>query len=171
MKWLKKLLGIVLETSSDGQSDDNVKQSKQLKSEENSLPTEEMPPKRVEKSFQALPWKGNDIYLENNDKAVMAVCSSAEIAKVLAACVECYSSLNAFEGSKTRAYGKFIQDAYYLYIAMSNARIPVNSVETAFVEKAFHQFCKSLNEIVEREHLKFEDVAGVNSTDNTKAEE
>lgn len=106
-----------------------------------------------------LPWRGNDIYLEDCTKAVKAVCSSAEIAKTLASCMELYSSLNSFKESKTKLYGKFIQDAYYLYVAMSNAKIPVNSIETSFVEKAFSQFCISLNEILKHEKLEFKDSA------------
>ena len=109
-----------------------------------------------------LPWHGNGIYLEDKNKQVKAVCSNPEISKVLAECMECYTSLKAFEGSKTKAYGQFIQDAYYLYIALSAAKIPVTSIETAFVEKAFHKFCLSLKEIVSREHLTFENL-GVNS--------
>lgn len=132
----------------------------------------ELTPRQAAEVCLALPWRGNDIYLEDSNKAVKAVCSSPDVAKALADCMECYSSLNAFEGSKAKAYGKFIQDAYYLYVALSNAKIPVNSVETVFVEKAFHQFCASLNEIIAREKLTFEDVtgqpAGVNSETQTK---
>ena len=44
---------------------------------------------------------------------------------------------------------------------MSNAKIPVDTVGTVFVEKAFHQFCKSLSEIIRRDNLKFEQIAGM----------
>lgn len=110
----------------------------------------------------SLPWKGNDIYLEDRNKQVKAVCSSPDIARALAKCVECYSSVKAYERSGVKAYGKFIQDAYYLYVAMSNAKIPVDSVGTMFVEKAFHQFCVSLGEIIARDGLSLPAV-GVNS--------
>ena len=44
---------------------------------------------------------------------------------------------------------------------MTNAKIPVNTVGTIFVEKAFHQFCKSLTEVVKRDNLKFEQLSGM----------
>ena len=108
-----------------------------------------------------LPWRGNDIYLEDSRGHVKAVCSNADIAKMLADCMDCYSSLHVFNESRTQKYAQLIQDAYYLYIAMTNAKIPVNTVGTVFVEKAFHQFCKSLTEIVKRDNLKFEQLAGM----------
>jgi hypothetical protein len=108
-----------------------------------------------------LPWHGNDIYLEDSTGQVKAVCSSAEMAKMLAECIDCYSSIRVFNESRTQKYAQLIQDAYYLYVAMTNAKIPVNTVGTVFVEKAFHQFCKSLTEVVKRDNLKFEQVSGM----------
>lgn len=108
-----------------------------------------------------LPWHGNDIYLEDSTGQVKAVCSNANIARMLADCMECYSSLHVFHESLTQKYAQLIQDAYYLYVAMSNAKIPVNTVGTIFVEKAFHQFCKSLTDIVKRDNLKFEQLSGM----------
>ena len=83
------------------------------------------------------------------------------MAKMLAECIDCYSSIRVFNESRTQKYAQLIQDAYYLYVAMSNAKIPVNTVGTVFVEKAFHQFCSSLTEVVKRDNLKFEQVSGM----------
>lgn len=108
----------------------------------------------LNKLLSTLPWKANDIYLEDNQKQVKAVCSNSDIARVLENCVDHYSQLPGRDTTKANLYKDFIQDAYYLYVAMSKAQIPVNSLETAFVEKAFHQFCSSFNKLMEVEHLR-----------------
>jgi len=67
--------------------------------------------------------------------------------------MDCYASLRQYDESRVAVYGRFIQDAYYLYVALSAARIPVNTIQTAFVEKAFHRFCLSLAEVLPREGM------------------
>lgn len=41
---------------------------------------------------------------------------------------------------------------------MSKAKIPVTNIETAFVEKAFHQFCQSFGKLLEKEHIRLDTV-------------
>lgn len=103
-----------------------------------------------------LPWKANGIYLEKNDKQVAAVCSNSEIAGVLAGCVNSYASMTDYDARRIGAYKRFVEAGYYLHIAISNAKIQVNNVETEFVEKAYHAFYDALKDLIDVEHLTFE---------------
>ena len=110
--------------------------------------------------LETLPWKSNGYYLEDNQGQVKAICQSEDVARVLERCVGFYSQLPGKDQTNACLYKDFLQDAYYLYAALSKAQIPVTSVETAFVEKAFQQFCRSLTKLLEVENIRVEEDPG-----------
>ena len=57
---------------------------------------------------------------------------------------------------RQQLYKKLVQTSYYLYVAMSKAKIPKNSIETMFLEKAYHKFYYALFELLEKENIHFE---------------
>lgn len=62
-------------------------------------------------------------------------------------------------GSKTDAYKNFLQASYHLYVTMSKAKIPVDNIETLFLQKAFENFCAALDVLVKRYGVTFENSA------------
>lgn len=112
----------------------------------------------LEDIAESLPWTANGIYLEKKNKQVAAVCSSDAIAKVLANCVNHYGSMSTFDTDRMHLYKKFIETAYYLSIAISKANIPVNSIETQYVERAYHEFSQALEELITKEKISIEPI-------------
>lgn len=110
----------------------------------------------LESIASTLPWQSNGIYLEKKDKQVAAVCSTEDISRTLASCVNYYGSLSPNDTSRIQLYKKFVEAAYYLHLAISKANIPVVSIETQYVEKAFHEFSTVLNELLTKENIKIE---------------
>lgn len=54
----------------------------------------------------------------------------------------------------------FIEDTYYLYVAISKAQIPVTTIGLAFMEKAFHKFCRSMTAFFKAENIRIHDSDG-----------
>ena len=139
----------------------------------------------------SFPWKGNDIYLEQNDGQVKAVCSNSLIAKFIASVMnDAFDVQNHIQTAsistdvvisnpeqsinkeeivqkkdeeliqknkeRQQLYKNLVQTSYYLYVAMSKAKIPKNSIETMFLEKAYHKFYYALFELLEKENIHFE---------------
>lgn len=171
----------------------------------------------------SFPWKGNNIYLEQNDGQVKAVCSNEYIAEFIAQVVNAANILrtnpiinacndtiqhpssfsldnsnindennvklstdlsidnqisvdNAIQTSnadenaqidlelkkqrkeeRKRLYQNLVQNSYYFYVAFSKAKIPKNSIESLFLEKAYHKFYYSLFELLQKENISIDD--------------
>lgn len=50
-------------------------------------------------------------------------------------------------------YSDFLQKARYLDIAIQQAKIPVNSINSMLLEKSYHEFKKALDKLIQDENL------------------
>lgn len=95
-----------------------------------------------------MPFQVDDIYLKDNKKEIKAVCSNNTIAKFLAECVNAFSITTTNDLNRAKKYKDFITAAYYLDKAITKANIPITTLETMVLEKAYNVFKEKLKALL-----------------------